>query len=87
MSSPFTKLRLSRLRWWVLRGSEKDPDGGERNGGGNGLGARLAKRASPVSNLKGGGRFCGAGLSASTEVEKVNSGRHLEMLWLRDRRG
>jgi hypothetical protein len=71
----------------VLSGSENDPDGGERKGGGKGLGALLAKRASPVSNLKGGWRVCRTGLSVSTEVEYVNSGRHLEELWLRDRRG
>jgi len=37
----------------VLRGSEKDPDGGERNGGGNGRGARFANKPTPVSNRKG----------------------------------
>jgi hypothetical protein len=37
----------------VLKGSEKEPDGGEKNGGGKGLGALLASRAYPVSKTKG----------------------------------
>lgn len=40
-------------RSWVLRASEKEPEGGERKGGGNGLGLRFAKRAMPVSKRKG----------------------------------
>jgi hypothetical protein len=53
----------------VLRASEKDPEGRERKGGGKGRGVRLAKRARPVSNLKGrlrgsdGGDESGGGLS------------------------
>jgi len=39
--------------WWVLRGSEKDPEGGDKNGGGKGLGRLFANSASPVSNLNG----------------------------------
>jgi hypothetical protein len=42
----------------VLRASEKEPDGRERKGGGKGRGVRFAKRAMPVSNLKG--RFAGS---------------------------
>lgn len=37
----------------MLRGSEKDADGGDRNGGGNGRGTFFAKRAMPVTNLNG----------------------------------
>jgi len=71
----------------VLRGSEKDPEGGDRNGGGNGLGALFANKASPVSNRKGGISLCKVGVSGVAEVEKVNSGRHLGRLWMRDLRG
>ena len=77
MSSPLTNARLSRLRLWVLRGSEKDPEGGDRNGGGKGLGALLANNANPVSNRKGRVSLCKVGVSASAVVEKANSGRHL----------
>jgi len=87
MSSPFTKARRSRLMWCVLRGSEKDPDGGERNGGGNGLGALLANNASPVSKRKGAISLCNVGVSGVADVEKVSSGRHLGALWMRDLRG
>lgn len=37
----------------MLRGSENEPDGGDRNGGGKGLGVRFAKSAKPVSKRKG----------------------------------
>jgi hypothetical protein len=37
----------------VLSGSENDVEGGELKGGGNGLGVRLAKSATPVSKRKG----------------------------------
>lgn len=37
----------------MLRGSEKDADGGDRKGGGNGRGGRFANRAIPVSNRNG----------------------------------
>jgi hypothetical protein len=87
MSSPFTKARRSRLRWWVLRGSEKDPDGGDRKGGGNGLGALFANNASPVSNRKGEISLCNVGESGVADVENVKSGRHLGMPWMRDLRG
>lgn len=53
INSPPTKARRSRLRLWVLSGSEKEADGGELKGGGKGLGVRLAKRATPVSKRKG----------------------------------
>ena len=43
--SPLIDGLLSLLRLCVLRGSEKDPEGGERNGGGKGRDGRLAKRA------------------------------------------
>lgn len=43
----------------MLSGSENEPDGRERNGGGKGRGVRFAKRARPVSNLKG--RFVDSG--------------------------
>jgi hypothetical protein len=46
---PSTDGRGSRLREWVVRGSEKDPDGRERKGGGNGREGRFAKVAYPVS--------------------------------------
>jgi len=56
----------------VLSGSEKDADGGDRKGGGNGLGARLAKRAVPVSNLKGrfSRRVVSFGVGPLEEFEK-----------------
>jgi hypothetical protein len=87
MSSPFTNERLSRLLWCVLRGSENDPEGGDRKGGGKGLGALLANKANPVSNRKGGISLCNEGASGVADVENVNSGRHLEVLWMRDLRG
>ena len=71
----------------MLRGSEKDPEGGDRNGGGKGLGALLANNASPVSNRKGRDSRCKVGVSASAAVENANSGRHLGRLWMSDRRG
>lgn len=37
----------------MLRGSENEPDGGDRNGGGNGRGVRFAKSAKLVSKRKG----------------------------------
>jgi len=43
--SPFTFGRLSQLRLCVLNGSEKDPEGGDENGGGKGLDGRFAKSA------------------------------------------
>lgn len=63
-SSPFVSPRISlpptyalarrsRLRSCVLSGSLKDPDGGERKGGGKGRGVRFAKSATPVSKRKG----------------------------------
>ena len=86
MTCPFTLARRSRLRSCVLRGSENDPEGGDRKGGGNGLGALLANNASPVSNRKGGISLCKVGGSGVADVENVNSGRHLGGLWMRDRR-
>jgi hypothetical protein len=65
MRSPLTLGRRSWLRSWVLRGSLKEPEGGERKGGGKGLGARLAKRAMPVSNRKGSWGNAGMVRSAS----------------------
>jgi hypothetical protein len=74
-----TNARLSRLLWWVLSGSEKDPEGGDKNGGGKGLGALFANKAIPVSNRKGMCSLRSSGVSASAEVdvEKASSGRHL----------
>lgn len=80
MSSPFTSGRLFRLLWCVLRGSEKDPEGGDRNGGGKGLGARLAYREIAVSNRKGRISLREEGLSGSGFAEVVtdgNSGRRV----------
>ena len=71
----------------MLRGSEKEPEGGDKNGGGNGLGALFANSASPVSNRKGGISLCNVGVSGVAEVENVNSGRHLGRLSMRDLRG
>lgn len=53
INSPFTLGLRSRLRWCVLSGSLNDPEGGDKNGGGKGRGARLAKSEMPVSNLYG----------------------------------
>ena len=48
-SSPSTVgLRYETLVW-VVKGSEKDPEGGEMNGGGKGRVGRLAKIEYPVS--------------------------------------
>jgi hypothetical protein len=81
MSSLLTSGRLFRLLWCVLRGSENDADGGDRNGGGKGLGGRLAYKEMPVSNRKGGISLRKGGLSGWVEVEAdANSGRHLRVL-------
>lgn len=53
--------RRDRDRSWVESGSEKEPEGGERKGGGKGRGVRFAKRARPVWNLKGRGGCFGCG--------------------------
>ena len=54
ISCPSTNAcRRSRLRLCVLSGSLNDPDGGDRNGGGNGLGVRFANNPMPVSNRNG----------------------------------
>jgi hypothetical protein len=87
MSSPSTNVRLSRLLWWVLRGSEKEPEGGERKGGGKGLGGLLAKSASPVSNRKGGTSPCAGGISSPGAVDVVERARHSGELWVRERGG
>jgi hypothetical protein len=81
------KTLLSRLLWWVLRGSEKEPEGGERKGGGKGLGGLFANKASPVSNLKGIAAFRKVGASARVVVaaEEARSGRHLTALWAKCR--
>jgi hypothetical protein len=81
MSSPSTNARLSRLRLCVLSGSEKDPEGGERKGGGKGRGGLLAYRAIPVSKWNGdfskriGGVWVDSGFT-----EAATSGRHREAL-------
>ena len=84
-------MRRSRLLSCVLRGSENEADGGDRNGGGNGRGVLFAKSDNPVSNLKGQRSFCKVGVRASAaaveETDAANSGRHLGMLWISDRRG
>lgn len=46
-------LLLSLLLSCVLRGSLNDPEGGDRNGGGKGLGALLANNPMPVWNRYG----------------------------------
>jgi hypothetical protein len=66
MSAPLTFSRLSRLLSCVLSASEKEPDGGERKGGGNGRGERLAKSAMPVSK-RNGGAASGEGADAEGE--------------------
>jgi hypothetical protein len=76
----------------VLSGSEKDPEGGDKNGGGNGLGALLANNAKPVSNLNGQiavCRACAVGATALAAVEDAaaSSGWHRGGLWRRERRG
>lgn len=42
----------------MLRGSEKDTDGGDKKGGGNGRGDRFANSPMPVSKRKGGFPYC-----------------------------
>lgn len=55
MRSPFTTARALSC---VLRGSEKETEGGDRKGGGKGRGARLANKPMPVSKRNGSrGRF------------------------------
>ena len=53
MISPLTVARRSRLALCVLSGSEKDAEGADANGGGNGRGFRFAKRPIPATNRKG----------------------------------
>jgi hypothetical protein len=43
--SPLTLGLRSRLRLWVDSGSEKDPEGGEKKGGGKGREGRFAHPA------------------------------------------
>lgn len=61
-SSPFVNARIrsprrdNLLSWFrscVVRGSENDDDGGDRNGGGNAREGRLAWSAKPVSKING----------------------------------
>lgn len=55
----------------------KDVDGGERNGGGNGRGVRLANRPMPVSNRKGKtGGLCESGVAAEAN-HLSQHGRHV----------
>ena len=56
MSSPRTDNLLSWLRPWVVKGSEKEDEGGDKKGGGNGREGRLAHSAYPVSKRKGEAR-------------------------------
>lgn len=72
----------------MLSGSEKEPEGGDRNGGGNGLGGRFAKSAKPVSKWKGslgqedsvgGGSISSVAPGASpedVELRRRNEGGH-----------
>lgn len=53
-------------------------DGGDKNGGGNGLGALFANRASPVSNRNGGVDLRNTfGSDSEIDVENGTSGCHL----------
>lgn len=71
----------------MLRGSEKEPEGGERNGGGNGLGLRFANKARPVSNRNGEDFLCRECSSiASDPNDDTRSGRHLGSVGMKDRR-
>jgi hypothetical protein len=87
MSSPLTKVRLSRLLWWVLSGSEKEPDGGERKGGGNGRGGLFAKSERPVSNRKGAVLLWAGWVSSVSAIAVVENalGRHGWELWMSER--
>lgn len=59
----------------MLRGSENEPDGGDRNGGGNGRGVRFAKRAKPVSKRNGSlGQDSARGGVSPPEVEEEDEG-------------
>ena len=82
MSCPLTKTRRSRLWWCVLRGSEKETDGGERKGGGNGRGARFANNTMPVSKRKG---RMGNGALSSEEGDDAEA-NHLPRLTRHDTR-
>lgn len=68
-----------RLRWCVLSGSLKEPDGGDRNGGGKGRGARLANSATPVSKRNGSRGSAAAASSASDGANDTV----LASLWVR----
>lgn len=80
----------SLLLLCVLSGSEKDPDGGLKNGGGKGLGERFANSASPVSKrkggmvvlVKGGGMLEGWALGSGVEMR---SGRRALQLGVKGR--
>jgi hypothetical protein len=67
----------------VLNGSEKELAGGDKKGGGKGLGGLLAYNARPVSNRKGRMYLCRAGVSPSADVEDANCGSHLDAVWIR----
>jgi hypothetical protein len=70
----------------VLRGSEKDPEGGDRKGGGNGRGGRLANSEMPVSNRNG--RLSmprWVVLPAAGTMDWARSCRQLEVLEIWDR--
>lgn len=73
----------------MLKGSENEPEGGDRKGGGKGLGALFAYRENPVSNRKGGislrGAFWGFAIGDVVEVG-ASSGQHREAAGMKERR-
>ena len=70
----------------MLRASEKDPEGGDKNGGGKGLGALFANSAIPVSNLKGVLLDRREEVWAFCEIG-ATSGRDVWRFWTRHRLG
>jgi hypothetical protein len=73
--------RRSRAEWCVLSGSEKEPDGRERKGGGKGREClRLACRAKPLTKWNGDG--CGewwCAVDGGGVVELVAAGEEAEL--------
>lgn len=71
----------------MLNGSEKEVEGGDIKGGGNGREGRFANNASPVSNRNGvlSARRVSAEV-ASLDVVGARSGRGLVALWMKPRR-
>lgn len=60
----------------MLRGSEKDTDGGDKKGGGNGRGDRFANSPMPVSKRKGDFPYCDGDCDATEKRRLSQRPRH-----------